>query len=1015
MKQCLRCSKPCADTGIFCDDCRALVQHSQVEHSRKSIKHLADLSTTPLIVLSPDAGDIEADTLHEQPSVDSESAIDGAETRQADLEAELTHDTVEQTLNRLSDAARQVASIDAEQKRRPRASRLAPLLDISADIRRDSTPMLSPGVSGRRTDSWSTKLMDEWEDEDEDEDSTDIWKEGTDPLLRRPFPDRMQTERIEEEDIERISGRRAVAGALAPRPHLFLRSRPLRLITISIASLALAALIIDSILAAMAWGPHNAPARPVASGPPTMVLSASEVNYGQSVTLQVMHFTALARVILTRDVGEQIKTSANGPYVTMDRNGSASVSIIIDPDWKPGFHTIGAVDMVTHYTASVTLRVDSGSAHPSHLTLSANKLNFGSALQGANTILPLSLQNAGSGNINWSASSDQPWLLLTPAQGMFSKTQTVAIGVQRSGLQPGAYEGHITFSSSDGEPQVVAVVMNVKTLPLDAGAVLTVSPVVLSFAVVDGGGQPDTQVLSLNNPGNEPLYWSVSEDTSLFQGAPATDWLMTDLKGGIVPPGGSTTVHVSTKGAGLLPGSYLSSLLFAVADGHTALNNPQHVAVSLTVQPRCGIALSSGAMSFTAVAGQDNPSNQALTFWASASCSSALGWHASSSVPWLTMTPASGQLRDATAASIAVSVNTSGLKPGIYKATLSLATTMMTQVVSVQLAVQPKPAPSAPLMAASPLNLNFSTTIGQPDPPAQSVTITNTGGSPLTWHTQVNAMGASWLAVSPATGTIKPGGTAQVTVVVNTTSLPVGSYAGQIALSGSDANGATAGGSPQNIIVNFSVAPRCMLAQPSATALAFTAIQGEASPAAQNISINASGNCSWPLKWKAQQVGNAGWLHLASASGSLSSGSQTGVISVTADTSGLAPGNYTAQIKISATDSSSIAAGGSVTVPVTLTVTGVTANGTVKACDVAGCTSPKVLPGASVMLLDGTTRVASAIADQAGNFTFTNVPLGSYTLSASGTDGANRAYSGNVSVIVTRNQQTLEVTTLPTS
>ena len=44
-------------------------------------------------------------------------------------------------MSRLSEAAQLIAEVEPSNRRLPRASRLAPIRDISADIRRESTPL----------------------------------------------------------------------------------------------------------------------------------------------------------------------------------------------------------------------------------------------------------------------------------------------------------------------------------------------------------------------------------------------------------------------------------------------------------------------------------------------------------------------------------------------------------------------------------------------------------------------------------------------------------------------------------------------------------------------------------------------------------------------------------------------------------------------------------------------------------------------------------------------------------
>ena len=53
-------------------------------------------------------------------------------------------------------------------------------------------------------------------------------------------------------------------------------------------------------------------------------------------------------------------------------------------------------------------------------------------------------------------------------------------------------------------------------------------------------------------------------------------------------------------------------------------------------------------------------------------------------------------------------------------------------------------------------------------------------------------------------------------------------------------------------------------------------------------------------------------------------------------------------------------------------------------------------------LTSGNTTVATAVADASGNYTFANVALGSYTLSATGTE-SNGTHTGSVPVTVQGN------------
>jgi len=465
---------------------------------------------------------------------------------------------------------------------------------------------------------------------------------------------------------------------------------------------------------------------------------------------------------------------------------------------------------------------------------------------------------------------------------------------------------------------------------------------------------------------------------------------------------------------------------------------------------------------------------------------------------------------------VSVSVNAATLPPKTYYADLSLVSGQSTLTVMVQLTVQAPPSLSAPIMGASPLSLNFSNTQGQPSPTGQVVTITNNGKSPLKWNASATPQHLySWLGVSQSGGIIVPGQSGQVTINVDTAQLTPGSYVGQVALNGMDAQGNPAPGSPQTITVTLVVQPPCTLSPPSSSALSFSAVQGASSnPPSQTVMFTGTGNCVWPVTWKISPT--AHWLKLTSTTGTIQGSGQSGSITVTANLAGLNTGTYTSKVTIAASDASgatvqgspqtfsvtvtvlppcvlsppssaslafSVSQGqatattqtvvlsetgtcarpvtwmasasspwlvlaatsgtdsgsgsilgvsvtaatllpgtytgtitlaatdstgasvGSGQVSVTLTVTGFTVSGTVFACPGSTsptCATPQALPGATLTLTGGSTTL-NATADGSGNYGISGVPLGTYTITASGTDVSSVHYVGTVSVSVAGN------------
>ena len=162
----------------------------------------------------------------------------------------------------------------------------------------------------------------------------------------------------------------------------------------------------------------------------------------------------------------------------------------------------------------------------------------------------------------------------------------------------------------------------------------------------------------------------------------------------------------------------------------------------------------------------------------------------------------------------------SGRAGGRAMRRLSAEMSGVVQLVSPPSAPTPSggPVTESPVIGMSPTSLSFTAQQGATSPATQILTINNTGHGTLNW-TAGNS--ATWLTLSPASGT----GAGVVTANVVAGALAPGSYRETITLS---APGAT----PVTIPVSFTVtaAPVPSAIGVSPTSLAFTAIQGVATP-----------------------------------------------------------------------------------------------------------------------------------------------------------------------------------------
>ncbi len=647
---------------------------------------------------------------------------------------------------------------------------------------------------------------------------------------------------------------------------------------------------------------------------PTLIASSNIVAIGATVEVHGSNFTPHGRVGLTRDAIIPIADTGGASILQADRKGNITDTLIISPDWQAGIHTINAEDAKLHKIARFSLLVTgkNASLRPAHFTVSSTSLDLGTGDSATNSIQTLSLGNTGGGQITWQASSDAPWLALSPDNGTFTTGMTpqVSVAVDRSNLRPGPYTAHINFLSNGGNTRVTATM---QVIPLVPGheAVIQLNPAVLSFTAPDGGAAPPAQTLTLSNPGVLPLQWSASTDAPWLNISPNTGGVQ-NTTGTVTTPGiTSQTISVGINTSTLLPGTYNGKITFT-GQGQVK-NSPQVILVSVTITPQCSLQVSPSMLSFAGVYQQIVPVSKTITVGASqGSCSTPLQWSATSSSSWLVLSTNSGT----TPASPTVSVNSSGLQPGTYNSSIVFTTSSGTQTLPVSFSITQT---ASPIMNVSPAALSYTGVTGQGSPAPQSVVVSNSTAGILNWQASVStSIGNNWLSIAPSTGSISGHQSSAFSVSVNqSSSLPAGTYNGTVTVTGTDSNGNTVPGSPQFIPVSFVVQSACTVtAGPSA--LAFTSIAGQVAVPPQTLTISAGGACAHGVAWTASSAAN--WLVPTPAAGTATLAS-AGTSSITIASSALKAGSYTSNITILAMDSvTHQSLGAPEVIPVTLTV-----------------------------------------------------------------------------------------------
>ena len=641
----------------------------------------------------------------------------------------------------------------------------------------------------------------------------------------------------------------------------------------------------------------------------TLQVTPATVVLGTMITLRGSHFTPRGHIGLSRDADIPIPDTDSNSIISADASGSFTDKVMVTPAWGGGSHLIHAEDALLHKTASFTIIVtgQSPSQRPPHLVLSVGSLDLGSGDQATNSFQPITLNNTGGGQVSWQTTTTQPWLMVSPKSGTFSagQTQKVMVAVDRANLKPGAYSAKVIFAASTGL-FTLPVTMKTSLLVPGNAPVLQLTPPLLAFTGGDGGASPPAQVVTVSNPGTQPLQWSAT--TSGDNG-----WLTVSPTSGSLSVSDSQPVTIGVNTSTLLPGFYDGWIHFTGEGVVATKDSPQNIYFSLTIVPQCILQVSPGNLSFTSVYQQSGPTAKLVSLYTTQECTAPLHWSATAITTnggsWLSIATVSG----ITPSYASVGVNTGGLTPGNYTGTIIFSSSAGTQTLLVSFILAQS---TSPLMSAGPATMSFSSIVGQLDPVTQTLTVTNIGGGTLVWQASATTtIGGAWLTIAPNSGTLTAKQSAAISVTATWQSgMAPATYTGMITITGNDNSGHTVSGSPQTIPINFTVLPPCTVAAAPA-ALSFTGVAGQPDPPEQSATITANGTCSHALIWSAS-TGSA-WLTATPTTGRLSlKSSVTSNIGVLL--AGLQPQTYTGAVTITATDS---VTGQQVGTPQTISVT----------------------------------------------------------------------------------------------
>ncbi len=601
-----------------------------------------------------------------------------------------------------------------------------------------------------------------------------------------------------------------------------------------------------------------------------LVAAPNALRVGDTFALTGSGFGAGNTISFTYDANKTIVDGSGQHPLEARANaqGAFSIKITVPGTWTTGDHVVHATDAADNLSISTRVTVQQAPIAPPHLQLSVTQLDLGSnEYQGS-----ITLKNSGGGQISWRATSDASWLAASPGSGTFNGSSLVTITVNRSGLTPQSYNGHLTFKTQENmDSLTLTVAMTVKPSP----ATLNISTSALSFSGIMGQNA-GSQTITVQNSGGTALNWS-----SVVATGDGSTWLSITPASGRLDPNTSAILVVNAQTQQLAAGQYSATITFAGGVG-------AQVVVSLNVFAPGGLTISSALQNFSVTQGQ-NPTSTSLTLQNPGGLP--VNWTArSDQANWLSVSPATGTLQAGAQASVSVNVSASGLKTGNYQGILTFSFGGSTKQVAISLTVMSPPAPIISTQASA---LNFSTYLGQ-NPAPQTFTLSNSGNSLLHWVATENNNGATFAPVSPSSGTLAAGASATLTVTPNVATATPGALTTTITIADSDTGTSV---TSQKVPVTVSILNQASITLSSTN----LAIINTASTPHTSTVLQISNTGSMTLNWTATPPASTPWLTVDVSSGSVAPGSST-VINVQCDSSQLSPGTYTATLTISDSD-----------------------------------------------------------------------------------------------------------------
>ncbi len=359
-------------------------------------------------------------------------------------------------------------------------------------------------------------------------------------------------------------------------------------------------------------------------------------------------------------------TSSGGTWLKVNP-ASGTGMLVLDVSVDPTALAAGEYKGKIVFTSGSTMATENvdltvSPPEPAHLALEPRSIHFNYEQGDVPRSRNLEVELEGGTTASWTAKatvtspSGGTWLSISPTSGGTGSNK-ITVEFNPNGLTPGTYNGvvHVTAGSLTADTNVFLTI----TGPDKPRVFVRPKAMRFLFHLNGGFASPGSRTIEITGKTSLPFT-----ATATSQGG---NWLTINPASGMVP--GSITVSINGGVAGTLAPGWYTGNVEVKTPGAIKETHNVHVGLRvLAASEPARLDIDPGALAFHATAGLASPASQKITVRASGAAS--IAWTAAVSTAvggsWLSATPLTVTTAAGTATDVQVSVNTTGIAPGIY-------------------------------------------------------------------------------------------------------------------------------------------------------------------------------------------------------------------------------------------------------------------------------------------------------------------------------------------------------------